>query len=68
MQSRKGLNNGKNVSEKSNGGARNFPTGRLTLPTRGLIYGFQGIVNAKNLRHNSSSPSDGGLACFDRGL
>ena len=50
------------------GGARNFPTGGLTLPTKGLKYGFQGIVNAKNLRQNSFSPSDGGLACSDRGL
>ena len=32
----------------------------LTLPTRGLKYGFQGIVNAKNLPQNSFSPSDGG--------
>ena len=32
------------------GGARNFPTGELTLPTRGLKYGFQGTINAKNLR------------------
>ena len=24
----------------SRGGARNFPTGGLNLPTRGLIYGF----------------------------
>ena len=49
------------------GGARNFPTGGLTLPTRRLKYDFQGIVNAKNLRQNSLSPSDGGLACSDRG-
>ena len=39
----------------------------LTLPTRGLNYGFQGIVNAKNLRQNSFSPSDGELECSDRG-
>ena len=38
-------------------GARNFPTGGLTLPmrgltllTRGLKYGFQGTINAKNLQ------------------
>ena len=37
----------------------------LTLRTRGLKYGFQGI--AKNLRQTSFSPSDG-LACSDRGL
>ena len=50
------------------GGARDFPTGGLTLPTRGLKYGFQGIVNAKNLRQNSCPPSDRGLACSDRRL
>ena len=32
------------------GGARNFPTGGLTLPTMGLKYGFQSTINAKNLR------------------
>ena len=42
------------------GGARNFPTGGLTLPTRGLKYRFQGTVNAKNLRKNRVSPSDEG--------
>ena len=39
----------------------------LTLPTKGLKYGLQGIVNAKNLRQNTFSPSDVGLACSDRG-
>ena len=29
------------------GGTWNFLTGGLTLPMRGLKYGFQGIVNAK---------------------
>ena len=33
----------------------------------GLKYGFQGIVNAKNLRQNSFSSSGGGLACSDMG-
>ena len=42
------------------GGARNFPTGGLTLPTRGLTHGLQGSVNAKNLRRNRFSPSYGG--------
>ena len=42
---------------KSRGGARNFPTGGLTLPTRGLKYGFQGNVNAESFRQNSFSPS-----------
>ena len=34
----------------SRSGARKFPTWGLTLQTRGLKYGFQGIVNAKNFR------------------
>ena len=51
----------------SRGGARNFPTGGLTLPTMGLKYGFQGVVNAKNFRQNSFPLSDGGSACSDRG-
>ena len=50
------------------GVARNFPTEGLTLPTRGLKYGFQGTINAKNLRKIRVSPSDGGLACYDGGL
>ena len=37
----------------------------LNLPTRGLKYGFQGTINAKNLRKNRFSPSDGRLACSD---
>ena len=49
------------------GGARNFPTGGLTLPTRGLKYGFQGIVNAKNFLQNSFSPSDVGASMFRQG-
>ena len=39
--------------------------GGLTLPTRGLKYGFQGTINAKNLPQNHFSPSDGGLPCSD---
>ena len=50
------------------GGARNLRRGGMTLPTRGLKYGFQSVVNAKNLRQNSFSPFDGRLACSDRGL
>ena len=53
---------------QNRGGTKNFPTGGLTLPTRGLKHCFQGIVNAKNLRKTSFSPSDGGIACSDRGL
>ena len=37
-----------------------FPTGGLTLPTRGLKYGFNGTKNATNLRKNRCSPSDEG--------
>ena len=41
--------------------------GGLTLPTRGLKYGFQGTINAKNLPKNRFSPSDGGLAFSNEG-
>ena len=49
------------------GGTRNFPTGGLTLLTRGLKYGFQGNVNAKNLQQNSFTPSDGEASMFRQG-
>ena len=49
------------------GWRQDFSDGGLTLPTRGLKYGFQGTINAKNLRKNCVSPSDGGLACSDGG-
>ena len=39
----------------------------LTLPTKGLKYGFQGTINAENLRKNRFPPSDKGLACSDEG-
>ena len=39
----------------------------VTPPTMGLKYGFQGTINAKNLRKTRVSPSDGGLACSDGG-
>ena len=39
----------------------------LTLPTRGLKYGFQGTINAKNLRKNRLSPSDGVASMLRRG-
>ena len=42
------------------GWRQEFSDGGLTLPTRGLKYGFQGTINAKNLRKNCASPSDGG--------
>ena len=56
------------MSTQARGGTRNFPMGELTLPMRGLKYGFQGTINAKNLRKNCISPSNGGLACSDGGL
>ena len=43
------------------GGARNFPTGGLTLLTGGLKYGFQGTSTARNLRKICFLPSGGGL-------
>ena len=50
------------------GWRQEFSDGGLTLPTRELKYGFQGTINAKILRKNRFSPSDGGLACSDEGL
>ena len=35
------------ILDSIRGGARNFSTGGLTLPMRGLKYGFQGTINAK---------------------
>ena len=49
------------------GWRQEFSDGELTLPTRGLKYGFQATINAKNLRKNRFSPFDGGLACSDGG-
>ena len=51
---------------ENKGGARSFPTG-LTFPTRGLKYGFQGVINVKNLRQNSLLSSKGGACIFQRG-
>ena len=42
------------------GWRQEFSDGGLTLPTRGLEYGFQGTINAKNLRKNRFLPSGGG--------
>ena len=36
-----------------------FSDGGLTLLTRGLKYGFQGTINAKDLQKNCFSPSNG---------
>ena len=49
------------------GWRQEFSDGGLTLPKRGLKYGFYGTINAKNLRKNRFSPSDGELACSDEG-
>ena len=49
------------------GWRQEFSDGGLTLSTRGLKYGFQGTINAKNLQKNRFSPSDGGLPCSDKG-
>ena len=53
---------------KKQGWRQEFPDGGLTLLMRGLKYGFQGTINAKNLRKNGFPPSDGGLAYSDVGL
>ena len=37
-----------------------------TLSTRGLKYGVQGTINAKNIRKNRFSPSNGGASMFQR--
>ena len=39
--------------------------GGLTLPTRGLKYGFQGTINVKDLRKISFHLPMGGLACSE---
>ena len=49
------------------GWRQEFSDGGLTLPTRGLKWGFRGTIDAKNLRKNRFSPSNGGLACSDEG-
>ena len=56
-----------NESLERRGGARNVPTGGVTLPTRWLKYGFLGTINGKNFRKNHFLPSKGGLACSDGG-
>ena len=50
------------------GWRQEFSYGGLTLPTRGLKYGFQSTINAKYLRKNRFSPSDGGTSMLRRGL
>ena len=53
-----GSSNGNFKALTYRGGTRNFPTG-VTLQTRGLKHGFQGFINAKDLRKIHFSPSDG---------
>ena len=53
---------------RKQGWHQEFSDGGLTLPMRGLKYGLQGTINAKNLRKNCFSRSEGGLACSDGGL
>ena len=50
------------------GWRQEFSDGGLTLPTEELRYGFQGTIDAKNLRRNGFSPSDGGASMLRRGL
>ena len=38
------------------------------IANRGLKYGFQGTINAKNRRKISFHPPTGGLACSEGGL
>ena len=49
------------------GWRQEFSDGGLTLPTRGLKYGFQVTMTAKNLRQNRFSPSDGEVSILRRG-
>ena len=71
----RGVKTGKNLQTSymdgpyshNQGWRQEFSDGGLTLPTRGQKYGFQDTINAKNLRKNCASPSDGGLACADGG-
>ena len=42
------------------GWRQEFSDGGMTLPRRGLKNDFQDTVNAKNLRKNRCSPSEGG--------
>ena len=55
-------------SAVNQGWRQEISNGGLTLPTRGLEYGFQGTINAKNLRKISFHLPTGGLSCSERGL
>ena len=56
--SQQGCGGKEGVGIAPRGGARNFRRG-LTLPTRGLKYGFLGTISTEILRKSSFSPSDG---------
>ena len=51
----------------SQGWHKEFSDGRLTLPTKGVTYSFQGTIVAKNLQKHSFSLSEGGQACLEGG-
>ena len=51
----------RHMSNPSQGWRQEFSDGGLALLTRGLKYGFQSTINAKNLRKNRVSSSDVGL-------
>ena len=50
---------GTDMCDVKQGWRQEFSDEGLILPTRGLKYSFQGTINAKNLRKNRFSPSDG---------
>ena len=54
--------------EVGTGGSSKFSNGGLTLPTRGLKYGFQGTINAKCLREIVIHFQMRGLAFYIEGL
>ena len=53
-------NNLATVHRLADGWHQESSDGGLTFPARGLKYGFPSTINAKILRKNSFSPSDGG--------
>ena len=50
------------------GWRQEFSDGGLNLTTMGLKYSFHGTINAKNLRKNRFSPSDGASMLRGGGL
>ena len=61
--SEKHMNNYNEIT--SQGWHQVFSNGGLTLSMRGLKYGFQGTINAKNIQ-KSLSPSDKGASMPQR--